>query len=165
MTFGTILTRFFVSCCAAALPLALCLTPTAAAAQARESRGKAPADSMWLLLRPDSQISLFGRLYVPPDADPGRLSWYPLARELGPHRSSSFMTGLMASAVSRAACGPNRVCRFYLEDAYQKEYGRIPERAGWLGGLLGRALLPEFDRWGLNIGSDWWPEIRTQTDP
>lgn len=153
-----------MSCSVVALPLAPCVTPSPAAAQERASEAGSPADSAWLLLRPDARLSPFPWLYLPPDPDPGRLRWYPLVGEAGSDRSSSFMTGLMASAVSRAACGPNRVCRFYLEDAYEKEYGQIPRRAGWLGGLLGRALLPEFDRWGLNVGSAWWP-ARVETEP
>jgi hypothetical protein len=152
-----------------ALPLAVCVFPSPAAAQGNGStaaQGSGPvADSAWAALRAEAQVSLFRRLHVPPDPDPDVLRWYPLLRYGGPERSGAFVPGVMASALSRAACGPNRVCRFYLESAYQREYGLIPERASWLGGLLGRALLPEIERRGLSLGSAWWPEVLMRTDP
>lgn len=141
--------------------LALCLVPSAVSAQAT---GSSP-DSSWAALRPPVQVSLFRQLYPAPDPEPDVLRWHPLLRRRGPERPAPFVGGLMASALSRAACGPNRVCRFYLQDAYQREYGLIPRRAGWLGELLGRALVPELERLGVSLGSSWWPETLTQTDP
>lgn len=152
-----------------ALGVAVCLFPSTAEAQGNGTsaarRKNASSDSTWTAFRAEAQVSLFRGLYVPPDPDPDVLRWYPLLRYRGPERSAPFVPGLMASALSRAACGPNRVCRFYLENAYQREYGLIPDRASWLGGLLGRALVPELERRGLSLGSSWWPEIQMEMDP
>lgn len=147
------------TCFACAWPALLLAGASTAAGQS--PRAEEADDSIPASLRPAAPVSLFEPVW-PPRHLPGdgSLRRYPLLEAEGPDRSSSFMTGLMATALTRAACGPNQVCRFYLEDAYEREMGDVPKRAERLGNLLGRALLPEFRKWGLSVGSYWWPDDR-----
>ncbi len=140
--------------------LALLLAAGAAVGQEPAPAAGLP-DSAWRALRPSAQASLFQPLPSPSALPPGpSLYGSPLLVEGGPNGSSTFWGGLAAVALSRAACGPNRVCRFYMEGLYRREYGQISGRADWLGSLLGRALLPEFRRRGLELGAPWWREVR-----